>query len=464
MFGCHSEATLSEFLLPEVCVGIRLKLSLMIVLCVVGVTGAIGGIAIRNEEDFLREDVELKGLQMLRALAIPCAVPLAKNKQSELDDYIAGFDEGEGQDLDLLWIGVLDQSGKILSHTKPERYQQTLSDAFTQNALKQARAQSEWDEEDRLLRLAMPIAISGLRFGTLRAEMSLARLDQRIQLLRLEGVALIIGGLLVAVLGLAYFLSKIIIRPLVSFSEVAKRLEKGDFTARVAPQKTRDEIGVLGEIFNSMAASLQRHTEELESLVEERTRELKAVNERLSKLAITDELTGLYNHRYFQETLRFESLRTDRKGGPLSLLMIDVDYFKKFNDTHGHPAGDKLLRALAQLYQTQLRSIDIVARYGGEEFAIVLLDTSKQEALQVAEKLRASVANTPFPGGETQPNGRLSISIGLATLPQDATNPAELVVIADKALYEAKHTGRNNVCASPDTPDLSDKPADHSDT
>jgi sensor histidine kinase regulating citrate/malate metabolism len=126
----------------EVCVGIRLKLSLMIVLCVVGVTGVIGGIAIRNEEDFLREDVELKGLQMLRALAIPCAVPLAKNKQSELDGYIAGFNTGEGQDLDLLWIAVLDQTGKILSHTEPGRYQQLLSDKFTQHSLTQERDQS----------------------------------------------------------------------------------------------------------------------------------------------------------------------------------------------------------------------------------------------------------------------------------------------------------------------------------
>jgi two-component system, cell cycle response regulator len=298
----------------------------------------------------------------------------------------------------------------------------------------------------------MPIAISGLRFGTLRAEMSLQRLDQRIALLRLEGIALIGSGLLVAVLGLAFFLSRIIIRPLLNFSVVARQLEKGDFGARVNTSTTGDELSTLGKIFNSMASSLQRHTEELESLVEARTKELKAANERLEKLAITDELTGLYNHRYFQETLRFESLRTDRKGGPLSLLMIDVDYFKKFNDTHGHPAGDKLLRSLSQLYQSQLRTIDIVARYGGEEFAVVLLDTGKEEAKQVAEKLRASVASSSFSGGETQPNGKLSISIGLATLPQDAANPAELVVIADKALYRAKHTGRNRVCVANEEP------------
>jgi diguanylate cyclase (GGDEF)-like protein len=429
-------------------VGIRFKLSLMIVLCVIGVTGVIGGLAIRNEEDFLREDVELKGIQMLRALAIPCAVPLAKGKIAELDDYIAGFDEGEEKDLDLRWLAVLDVSGKILSHTEPSRYQEVLSDEFTQKSLKSNRAQSMWDEENRLLQLAMPVTISGLPFGMLRAEMSLERLDNRIRLLRIEGIALLSGGLLVAVLGLAFFLSQIIIIPLTRLSETAGKLSKGDLSARVPISSRNDEIGILRNSFNTMAESLQKHTEGLESLVEERTKELRAANARLEKLAITDELTGLYNHRYFQETLRFESLRTDRKGGPLSLLMIDVDYFKKFNDTHGHPAGDKLLRSLAQLYQGQLRSIDIVARYGGEEFSIVLLDTTKQEAMQVAEKLRASVAATAFPGGETQPGGRLSISIGLATLPQDASNSADLVVIADKALYKAKHTGRNKVCAA----------------
>lgn len=428
--------------------GIRPKLSIMIVLCVILMTGVIGWIAIKNEEDFLRQDVELKGRQILRALAIPCAVPLANHRLNELDDYIAGFDEGEDHDLDLLWLGVLDLEGRVLSHTEPERYRQILSDPFTQKALKAGDFLSEWDEEERLLRLAMPIGVRELRYGTLRAEMSLERLDNRLYMLRLEGVLLISGGLVVAVLGLAISLARIVVRPVAHLSEVTRRLAQGDLSARVTPGRSNDELSKLGEVFNSMAASLQKHTEELEQLVEARTQELKEANARLEKLAITDELTGLYNHRFFQETLRFESMRTDRKGGPLSLLMIDVDYFKKFNDTNGHPAGDKLLRSLAQLYQSQLRSIDIVARYGGEEFAIVLLDTNKSEAAQVAEKLRAAVAAQSFPGGETQPGGKISVSIGVATLPLDAQSAPELVVIADQALYRAKHSGRNKVCVA----------------
>jgi diguanylate cyclase (GGDEF)-like protein len=125
--------------------------------------------------------------------------------------------------------------------------------------------------------------------------------------------------------------------------------------------------------------------------------------------------------------------------------MIDVDHFKHYNDQHGHPAGDELLRRLARLMGDGRRANDFVARYGGEEFAIVLVDTPKLTAAQVAERLRDRVASHPFPHAASQPDGSLSISIGVASFPDDAVDSEALVRTADAALYEAKHGGRNCV-------------------
>ncbi len=199
-------------------------------------------------------------------------------------------------------------------------------------------------------------------------------------------------------------------------------------------------------LVNDLSAKNQALLEmnrELEAKISERTHELAEANSRLAQLAVTDGLTGLYNHRHFHERLSLEVERSVRNGLPLSLLMIDVDHFKHFNDEHGHPAGDELLRQLARLMGDGRRANDFVARYGGEEFAIVLVDTSKLTAAQVAERLRERVVDFPFERAASQPGGRVSISIGVASFPDDAGDSESLVRAADAALYSAKHGGRN---------------------
>jgi diguanylate cyclase (GGDEF)-like protein len=201
-------------------------------------------------------------------------------------------------------------------------------------------------------------------------------------------------------------------------------------------------------LINDLSAKNQALLEmnrELEAKIAERTHELAEANSRLAQLAVTDGLTGLYNHRHFHERLALEVERSVRNGLPLSLLMIDVDHFKHYNDQHGHPAGDELLRQLARLMGDGRRANDFVARYGGEEFAIVLVDTPKLTAAQVAERLRDRVAAFPFEHGDRQPGGQISISVGAASFPDDAVDSELLVRAADAALYEAKHAGRNCV-------------------
>jgi len=186
---------------------------------------------------------------------------------------------------------------------------------------------------------------------------------------------------------------------------------------------------------------------ELEAKIHERTHELAEANARLAQLAVTDGLTGLYNHRHFHERLALEVERSHRSGLPLSLLMLDVDHFKQFNDSFGHPAGDEVLRQLARVLADTRRANDVVARYGGEEFAVILVDTAKFTAAKVAERVRARVYGHDF-SEAAQRAGRLGVSIGVATFPDDGGDAEALVRAADTALYAAKRAGRNRVVAA----------------
>jgi diguanylate cyclase (GGDEF)-like protein len=171
--------------------------------------------------------------------------------------------------------------------------------------------------------------------------------------------------------------------------------------------------------------------------------------ERTMRLSKTDGLTGLRNHREFVDTLAVEVLRSQRYRRPFGLLMIDVDHFKRYNDANGHPQGNRVLKELAELLHDNFKNTDVVARYGGEEFVVLLLETrSKEECVSVAERLRSMVEWCGFPRAETQPNGRITVSIGVSYCPEDGQSADELIQAADEALYRAKQGGRNKVAAA----------------
>ena len=164
------------------------------------------------------------------------------------------------------------------------------------------------------------------------------------------------------------------------------------------------------------------------------------------KLSQIDGLTELFNHRSFHTLLDQEMIRAKRYEHFLSLLMLDIDYFKKYNDANGHPAGDLALKKLAWILKQNIRSHDYVARYGGEEFAILIPEKGKEEAVIVANRLKRIVEETNFDKEYVLPGGNFSISIGVASYPIDAQNKNELIEHADQALYQAKLKGRNRVC------------------
>lgn len=161
------------------------------------------------------------------------------------------------------------------------------------------------------------------------------------------------------------------------------------------------------------------------------------------ELSYRDGLTGLFNRRYLEEALERETHRATRYHLPVSLLMADIDYFKIYNDTHGHQQGDVVLKEVAARLIENTRQVDIVARYGGEEIVLILPMTTKSHAHMVAEKLRHAVEEMKIPGAEVLPGGRITISLGLASHPEDASDPAALLQAADAALYAAKRMGRN---------------------
>ncbi len=159
--------------------------------------------------------------------------------------------------------------------------------------------------------------------------------------------------------------------------------------------------------------------------------------------AITDGLTGIYNHRYLHERLAEEVEIVADRQGELTLLFCDLDHFKQFNDRFGHSAGDAALRGVAQIIESSIRHVDLAARYGGEEFAVILVDTSAQAGMRVAERIRRRVAGAPL----TPAVGRLTISIGTVTYPYDADTAERVIDQADSVMYQAKRLGRDRVVA-----------------
>jgi diguanylate cyclase (GGDEF)-like protein len=167
--------------------------------------------------------------------------------------------------------------------------------------------------------------------------------------------------------------------------------------------------------------------------------------EELKNLANEDGLTGLYNHRFFHDALKEKIISCKKEKTPISMIFIDIDYFKNYNDLYGHQSGDDVLRIIGSMLKGAVRKEDVVARYGGEEFAIILPNTSEKDAVKIAENIRKNIEETYFEGEENQPNGKITVSIGISIYPEKAKNDVELIKSADDALYRAKFFNKNRI-------------------
>jgi diguanylate cyclase (GGDEF)-like protein len=169
------------------------------------------------------------------------------------------------------------------------------------------------------------------------------------------------------------------------------------------------------------------------------------LNHELEKMVIIDELTGVYNYRYFSEKLADEKKRAARYRQPLSLLMVDIDWFKRCNDTYGHEAGNVLLKGIVGVIKVSIRDTDVLARYGGEEFIVILPQTLHEDAHLIAERIRSEVENSRFGDGVKYPLLHATVSIGITTFPDNGRNEEEIVQLVDRAMYLAKGQGKNAV-------------------
>ncbi|HXI02673.1 MAG TPA: diguanylate cyclase, partial [Candidatus Saccharimonadales bacterium] len=278
--------------------------------------------------------------------------------------------------------------------------------------------------------------ISGTPWGTV-AEKS--RDLEYAEISSLRNVTLVLVGTILLGVGLAaWLLGLTLVRPLGRLIAAAGKVTGGDMSVEL-PIYGRGEVGYLTVVFNRMVARLRKAHEELDAT----NKALVRKNEELQHLSITDDLTGLHNRKHMNETVDNEFRRAERHGHVLSILMIDIDRFKNFNDARGHQAGDEVIRGVARVLNDTIRTTDYAARYGGEEFLVLLPYIGPDEAVKTAERIREAVERASLGAAGDVPG--LTISVGVASYP-DCGNDAEAVIReADLALYKAKRAGRNQV-------------------
>jgi diguanylate cyclase (GGDEF)-like protein len=320
---------------------------------------------------------------------------------------------------------VLKENGAILvnAHSKPENLLEPWLGPETIDSLMNSNSPSlEYENERGDDVLGTLERVPQLNWIVI-AEIPVAQAYSQIRDLRNQ-TALVVSLLLIGIGSIAYVLGASIARPLDRLIKGAGRVADGDLAVTISTG-SKGELGYLTRVFNDMVERLRAGREELE------------------RISITDSLTGIYNRKYLNEKLADHVTYARDGDSTFTILMIDVDHFKAYNDTYGHVAGDKVLSRLGPLLKAQLRSSGFVARYGGEEFFALLPDADADDAVKVAERIRTAVADEPF--GESGDKVRLTLSIGVATFENRGETSESIIAAADKALYRAKKNGRNRV-------------------
>ena len=304
---------------------------------------------------------------------------------------------------------------RVLVADDEESIRGTLSMLLGEEGYDVTAVPSAEEALERFGRDPFPLVITDIRMGG----MSGIDLLKEVRSLRLETEVIIItsyASLETAVLALRSGAYDYLIKPFEELELVVAAVTRALEKSRLVREKM------------ALVEALARKNDELQQ-----------VNRILAEHANRDGLTGLYNHRYFQEALARELDRALRHDRVFSLLFADVDSFKRYNDAHGHQAGDTALKTIADLFLGSTRGTDIVARYGGEEFVLLLPETDRAHAEILAERIRGIIAAHPFP------HRQITISIGISTFPGDGTLGGDLIRVADRALYRAKEEGRNVV-------------------
>jgi diguanylate cyclase (GGDEF)-like protein len=380
----------------------------------------------------------------LGAGVIPIAAPVRDARDVVLGVLVAKLDVGAiGELLSTYEPGgehelyVTNEDGVLLAGARP------LPGAFMSVQLESeaARALRERERVPREFTSPRGNAVVGVLESASRlgwgvvAEKDRARAYAEITGLR-NATLLLVSTILVIIGLTAYLLGVAIVRPLHRLTAAAARIASGNLDVYL-PVLSRGELGLMTEVFNHMAGRLRELLGELDAT----NQALRDKNEELHHLSITDPLTGLFNRKHMTEAVATEAARAARHARSFSILMIDIDHFKKYNDTYGHPEGDRVLTEAAAAIRGALRAGDYAARYGGEEFLVLLPDTALADAPQTAERIRKQVEEKRLGAGGSV----VTVSIGVASFPENGDDPEEVINQADAAMYLAKRVGRNRV-------------------
>ena len=304
------------------------------------------------------------------------------------------------------------------------------------------------------------IVLDGDDVGVLTLGFSTTKTMQRLEIQKFALIKREAFIILLIAFGEFIALSFIIIKPVSTISKSLHERESEDGLAMgTIPITSNDEFGELARQFNDLSSNLNIATSELQSRIDyadneliktnnvllDRSKELTELNKEFKKLSITDALTGLFNRRYFEETLADEMEITKRHGDISSILVIDIDYFKKVNDTYGHLHGDNVIKMIAEVMKGRLRETDVLCRIGGEEFVVICRRADKMDAMGLAEDIRKTIEGQVTNTGKG--TIKVTISIGIVTVTMDNidTHAENMFKFADIALYHSKDNGRNRV-------------------
>ncbi|MDD5773925.1 MAG: diguanylate cyclase [bacterium] len=436
-------------------------------------------VLVSGDIKLLRKTLLTKGYSFANYIAEIGQDSLISRDYLRLDDIVSAINH----DPEVAYAFIKDNNGRIvtsffasLNMNMPE-LKKILSgmpaDADVEDTIKSIKNKAVISE------ISFPIAIENETVGKIFIGMSEYDIRQQIKKL-IAYITMVSIFIFIFILFLLIISQGILTKPVKDLAVLMTDISvKKDYSIRAAVRR-KDEIGLLSSCFNYMLEQIQKRDAELEShgldledKVAKRTEELLSVNERLQnelserkiiegkmrnlmeelkEVSIRDSLTKLYNHGYFRDALDNEFSRAKRYGHNVTCLMLDIDYFKKINDTYGHLFGDKVLIEVANCLKKCVRESDILARYGGEEFSILLIESDYEKALMVSEKIRSYIESYNFKDADI--SVKLTVSIGLSSLLEDAILDKEKFLgFSDLALYAAKINGRNNIVMHKDIKD-----------
>lgn len=403
-------------------------------------------ISIQREKSNFKKELENQANLLLRTLPLTMWDHI---NQNQIDELLV-FSEIINDTDNITRFVIFESTGEILVDSKGSDEGLTIGiDALGKTVLDTAQDKVFTSWQTNQLIACRPIRHGTENIGAVLIGLSTKPLDEKIATITQQGILLAVFASIIGA-GFSYLLGFQISYPLMKLADIAAQMADGDLYIRSNP-KSQDEIGQLGAAFNRMVAAIQARegdlrdlTDSLEHAVIERTTELQEKNEALERIAITDELTRIFNRRYFFELAEKEIERTKRYNHPVSVVLIDADHFKNINDSYGHLVGDQILVNLANFLEGNIRRIDILARYGGEEFIVLMPETECEDAAISAERIRKLVESTPMTKGGV--DVKITISVGIACWDGNGEMSLDsLLAHADFALYQSKESGRNLV-------------------